>query len=372
MSSKDKVAQNPLILRYHRLMDAFAKSDDERDYFLDKIEGFIVYLNLGKSEKDLLALEEELKGNPERYCLMPKLTFYETKKLMEGFVNEKVYDIDTKEKLLDIIQSKDAREHFLEFIYDHLHELEKWQQFYQERSRIRIIEWLRDHEFTFVFEEDLELPLPTLENLKKYLFEAKAPKDVLNARKILVDKSKTYYSNEALNPRPKRGRPPKQVVKVETEPQYTEDIYSAVPSAIRPFLYSPDITSASSVIFSTKYGSEEEFLASMKSSSSSHATKELEELTKRLASLQDLSSRLATAEETPAPKPKKSRVKKDSNSKTTSEEPKTSKKTRSTSTNTSEDSPTVKKKLKPLKKTTTSTEKVKPRRLTPSKPRKKS
>jgi hypothetical protein len=371
MSSKDKVAQNPLILRYHRLMDAFAKSDDERDYFLDKIEGFIVYLNLGKSEKDLLALEEELKGNPERYCLMPKLTFYETKKLMEGFVNEKVYDIDTKEKLLDIIQSKDAREHFLEFIYDHLHELEKWQQFYQERSRIRIIEWLRDHEFTFVFEEDLELPLPTLENLKKYLFEAKAPKDVLNARKILVDKSKTYYSNEALNPRPKRGRPPKQVVKVETEPQYTEDIYSAVPSAIRPFLYSPDITSASSVIFSTKYGSEEEFLASMKSSSSSHATKELEELTKRLASLQDLSSRLATAEETPAPKPKKSRVKKDSNSKTTSEEPKTSKKTRSTSTNTSEDSPTVKKKLKPLKKTTTSTEKVKPRRLTPSKPRKK-
>ena len=62
---------------------------------------------------------------------------------MEGFVNEKVYDIDTKEKLLDIIQSKEARENFLEFIYDHLTELEKWQQYYHERSRIRIIEWLR-------------------------------------------------------------------------------------------------------------------------------------------------------------------------------------------------------------------------------------
>jgi len=37
---------------------------------------------------------------------------------MEGFVNEKVYDIDTKEKLLDVIQSKEARENFLEFIYD--------------------------------------------------------------------------------------------------------------------------------------------------------------------------------------------------------------------------------------------------------------
>ena len=41
--------------------------------------------------------------------MIPKLTFYETKKIMEGFVNEKVYDIDTKEKLLDIIQSKEAR-----------------------------------------------------------------------------------------------------------------------------------------------------------------------------------------------------------------------------------------------------------------------
>ncbi len=50
---------------------------------------------------------------------------------MEGFVNEKVYDIDTKEKLLDIIQSKEARENFLEFIYDHLTELEKWQQYYR-------------------------------------------------------------------------------------------------------------------------------------------------------------------------------------------------------------------------------------------------
>ena len=73
---------------------------------------------------------------------------------MECFVNEKIYDIDTKEKLLDIIQSKEARENFLEFIYDHHSELEKWQQYYQERFRIRIIEWLRNNAFDFVFEED--------------------------------------------------------------------------------------------------------------------------------------------------------------------------------------------------------------------------
>ena len=59
------------------------------------------------------------------------------------------------------------------------------------------------------------------------------------AREILFAKAKTYYSNEALNPRPKRGRPPKQVAKVELEPQVTMDIYTQVPAALPPFpLYS--------------------------------------------------------------------------------------------------------------------------------------
>ncbi len=81
-------------------------------------------------------------------------------------MHEKVYDIDTKEKLLDLIAAKEARENFLEFIYDHLTELEKWQQYYQERSRIRIIEWLRLQNVQFVFEEDLDLPKLLVEKVK--------------------------------------------------------------------------------------------------------------------------------------------------------------------------------------------------------------
>ena len=46
---KHPKAQNPLIPRFHRLMDAFAKSDDERDFYLDTIEGFIVFADLDKS-----------------------------------------------------------------------------------------------------------------------------------------------------------------------------------------------------------------------------------------------------------------------------------------------------------------------------------
>lgn len=69
-------------------MDAFAKSDDERDFYLDRAEGFLLYADLDKSIEELTALEQELAENGSRYCLIPKMTFYEVKKFMEGFVHE--------------------------------------------------------------------------------------------------------------------------------------------------------------------------------------------------------------------------------------------------------------------------------------------
>ena len=296
MAEKLPVAKNPLLLRFHRLMDAFAKSDDERDFYLDRVEGFLLYVDLDKSNEDLLSLEKELRDSSDRYCIIPKMTFYEIKKFMEGFVHEKVYDIDTKEKLLDIISSKEPRENFLEFIYDHLTELEKWQQYYQERARIRIIEWLRQHQIQFVFEEDLDLNKSIVEKLKRNLFEAKVPKEIVQARAILVAKAKTYYSNEALNPRPRRGRPPKQVVKVELEPQITMDIYTQVPQICRHFLYIPDIVSASSVTFSAKFETEEHLLATLRGSPRLRVDEKLEALSQRLESLRHLSSRLSSSD----------------------------------------------------------------------------
>ncbi|MEI8124414.1 MAG: UPF0158 family protein [Parachlamydiaceae bacterium] len=291
MATKQQLeAQNPLILRCNRLMEAFAKSDDERDFYLDRLEGFIVYVDLDKGDDELHTLEKELEKHSERYCMIPKLTFYETKKIMEGFINEKVYDIDTKEKLLDIIQSKEARENFLDFIYDHHSELEKWQTFYQERSRIRIIEWLRVNNFHFVFEEDLEMPRLILEKIKKELFQTKVGKDIQNARKALFAKAKTYYSNEALNPRPKRGRPPKQVQKVEVEHHVTTDIYTTVPNGLRGFLFIPDMHGTSSGSFSSKFGTEGD-LFSHKRPSSSDNDLSMESLNQKLETLRSLSSK---------------------------------------------------------------------------------
>ena len=292
MKEEKREPQSPLILRYHRLMDSFTKSDDERDFYLDNLEGFIIYRDLSKIASDLAALEKVFHENPDRFFLIPKLTFYETKKLMEGFINEKVYDIDTKEKLTEIIQSRESKEHFLEFLYDHHHELEKWQVYYQERSRIRIIEWLRNNSFQFVFEEDLDLTVAMVEKLKHLHFEKKVPKEINLARQELVLKSKSYYSIEALNPRPKRGRPPKQMVKVEIQPKFSTEIYLTLNSVLRQFLYIPDITNASSITFSSKFDSEEELLATFKNQNRSKSNSKLEELSKRLATLHNLSEHL--------------------------------------------------------------------------------
>lgn len=291
-------AQNPLILRANRLMEAFAKSNDERDFYLDRMEGFILYMDLDKPRDNLSVLEQEIE-KAERYCLIPKLSFYETKKIMESFVNEKVYDIDTKEKLLDIIQGKEARENFLEFIYDQHTELEKWQQFYQERSRIRIIEWLRNNNFHFVFEEDLDVGSKMIEKLKESLFDPKASKEILLARKTLFNKAKSYYSSEALNPRPKRGRPPKQIAKLELEPQASVDIYTTVPTNVRQFLFTPDITQVSFASFSSKYKSEEELLASRGLSTTPSSSSHLGDLNKKLEHLRSLSKKWIETDKQP-------------------------------------------------------------------------
>lgn len=293
MAKKKKTeVQLPLILRFHRLMDAFAKSDDERDFYLNNVEGFIIFADLDKNLEDFERLQEAIKKSQSNFLLIPKMTFYETKKFMEGFINEKVYDIDTKEKLLDIIQSKEARENFLEFIYDHLAELEKWQQYYHERSRIRIIEWLRSHGVQFAFEEDLDIEKYILEKVKQSQFvTGKVSRDVQAAREIILTKAKTYYSNEALNPRPKRGRPPKQAAKVEAEPQYTLDIYKTVTSEMRPYLFVPDFT-VSSVTFSAKFDTEAQLIASLRGSSRVKVDTKLEALSQRLESLRCLSDRL--------------------------------------------------------------------------------
>ena len=72
--AKLKTAHSPLILRAHRLMDAFARADDERDFYLDRQEGFLLYVDLDRPQEDLDKLQKEVEANAERYAPIPKLT----------------------------------------------------------------------------------------------------------------------------------------------------------------------------------------------------------------------------------------------------------------------------------------------------------
>ena len=87
------------------------------------------------------------------------------------------------------------------------------------------------------------------------------------------------------------------MAKVELEPQVTMDIYTTVPTAVRMFLYLPDITSASSVTFSSRFESEAELLASLRGSSRVKIDQKLQALSERLESLRHLSTRLTDLKE---------------------------------------------------------------------------
>jgi hypothetical protein len=84
------------------------------------------------------------------------------------------------------------------------------------------------------------------------------------------------------------------VAKVETETEVSHDIYTTVPQALRRFLYLPDIVNASSITFSEKFDSEEEFLKHLRGTNRQFEEQKLELLAQRFASLQELSNRLST------------------------------------------------------------------------------
>lgn len=291
MKAEYQQPECPHILHYNRLMEAFSRSDDEQDFYLELQEGALIFIDLDKDQTTIDKLLAEMDKQPGRYRLIPKATYFEVKKFMEGFVNEKVYDIDTKEKLMEIINSRDAKENFIAFLYDHLNELDKWQQYFQERSKVRIIEWLRENDVRFVFEEDLDLSNAVVEKVKKSLFQKKVGKDISTARNMFEAKSKTYYSNEALNPRPKRGRPPKQVAKVETTPEYSMDFFFTLPDALRPFLFTPDISPMNSLSFFESSDQNESILDRLKENKETEKNP-LENFSKKLESLKMLSGQI--------------------------------------------------------------------------------
>ena len=204
----------PLILRLQHLIEAFTQSDEEHDFYLNLQEGYLIFVNFEKEIGDLELAEETLEKEADHFVLIPKMTYYDDKTFLERFVAEKVFGIHVIDRLIDTIQGKDARANFLAFIYDNAAELDKWNAYYEQKFRIMVIAWLRSLNLHFVFEEDLTLPVNDINKLKQnHLKKERVSSSVNSLRKVVQDQSKKYYLDEALNPRPRRGRPPKHVKK---------------------------------------------------------------------------------------------------------------------------------------------------------------
>src|SRR5690606_30556575 len=104
------------------------------------------------------------------------------------------------------------------------------------------------------------------------------------------------------NPRPKRGRPPKQVQKTEIEKEISNDIYTTVPAPLRPFLFTPDVTSSQSATFSTRFETEGELINRKRKGDEEDYQATVDNINRKLMELRSISSKWVdngTGEEEP-------------------------------------------------------------------------
>jgi hypothetical protein len=87
------------------------------------------------------------------------------------------------------------------------------------------------------------------------------------------------------------------VIKQEFEPQISKDIYTTVPLSARPFLFTPDITSASEVTFSARFEEGRALIAHSLAQEEDEDESE-ENLDKKLNQLRSLSSQWSAEEST--------------------------------------------------------------------------
>ena len=230
-----------LILSKNRMIEVFVRSDDEYEFYFDLTEGALIYVCLDANDKELHDLELSLSTHSDRFILIPKRTLYEIRKYMDMFLQERVNDIEVKEKLSEILLSRNFKNKFPEACGEYIQEYIKWDKFFFEKMRMVVIEWLCSKNLLFVFEEDLQSMMSATDIclLKESRGDNKAHSSKTGQMLYnqLLAKAKSYYKEEVLHPKPKRGRPPKKVEKQQQNTSLTSDIYFSIPEKIYHFIY---------------------------------------------------------------------------------------------------------------------------------------
>ena len=143
------------------LMDSFSINDDElAKEYLDTNTGDILHIpcevkrvaegngeeeDLADWEKDLLeeayAIEED---EEDRYIMLPHIEdsyFYDA---MVKFIRERVTSEELKEKLSAALSKSQPMRSFKSIIFNYEEELDKWQDYEEEKTKEYVISWLKD------------------------------------------------------------------------------------------------------------------------------------------------------------------------------------------------------------------------------------
>lgn len=240
------IPKNVLIIKATRCVDALIKSDEDNDFYLDVKTGAFLYVDLHADEDSMKHLESFIeKEDNKTLFLLPKMTEYGKKKIIEEFVHDKVSDLEVSEKLINEIATLGYETRLMEVFREYPTEHDKWNLFFSEKMRSLAVVWLNEIiekvfsviDLRYVFEEDVSKFLDYEEIV---LFKENPEvntKDIKNIKSRLLEFSKIYKQPEIINPKPKRGRPPKGKKIGVVENVIIPDMYITYDSVIRSFVY---------------------------------------------------------------------------------------------------------------------------------------
>ncbi|MCK5787909.1 MAG: hypothetical protein KAH32_02845 [Chlamydiia bacterium] len=235
--------KNILTMKATRCIGVFIRSDDDNDFLLDTKTGAFLLLDLKAEDADMDHLQKFLEGEEDRFFLVPKITEYEKRKIFEEFINYKVNDLEVSERISDTLDTLGYESRAIEILQEYPYEYDKWISFFSEKIRIRVVRWLNKTSqsmksgFSYVFEEDLTNYISKEELIsfkENYITNKQSISGIV---KKLHQMSKLYLEDEIVNPKPRRGRPPKGHNSAVKEALFIPDMYICYDAIIRHFVY---------------------------------------------------------------------------------------------------------------------------------------
>lgn len=122
------------------LVFAWQDESPDHNYYLDMEQGSVQFLQ--RDLKDLRDLTDELETHSQRYLYLPKPDLKELRADISDFI-ETITDTHLKNIATIAFESPDLTGAFKKILSSKKEELDRWQEFRDNRVRERIQKWLK-------------------------------------------------------------------------------------------------------------------------------------------------------------------------------------------------------------------------------------